>query len=88
MPNIKILQIGYNLFTELGKSDPSVPIADQKVKGFANLEDLHLEGNLFTDWNQVLRLSHLPKYLQLTALLFLINIVTPWEEKVAKFFFS
>jgi hypothetical protein len=68
MPNVKILQIGYNLFTELGKSDSSVPIANQKVKGFANLEDLHLEGNMFSDWNQILRLSQLPKYLQLTLL--------------------
>ncbi|KAK3810001.1 MAG: hypothetical protein J3Q66DRAFT_62075 [Benniella sp.] len=61
MPNVKILQIGYNLFTELGKSDSSAPIANQKVKGFANLEDLHLEGNLLSDWNQILRLSQLPK---------------------------
>ncbi|KAG0364698.1 hypothetical protein BC939DRAFT_507892 [Gamsiella multidivaricata] len=61
LPNLRILQIGYNLFSELGKVDPSVPIASQKVKGFANLENLHLEGNAFTDWNQILRLSRLPK---------------------------
>ncbi|KAF9432266.1 hypothetical protein BGZ76_011039 [Entomortierella beljakovae] len=61
MPNLKILQIGFNRFTELGETDPNTPIALQKVKGLVNLEDLHLEGNLFSDWNQLLRLSHLPK---------------------------
>ncbi|KAF9360459.1 hypothetical protein BGX26_009287 [Mortierella sp. AD094] len=61
MPNLRILQIGFNMFTELGKTDPASPIASQKVKGLINLEDLHLEGNLLADWNQILRLSHLPK---------------------------
>ncbi|KAG0256650.1 hypothetical protein BG011_004377 [Mortierella polycephala] len=61
MPNLQILQIGFNLFTDLGKSDDSVPLASQKVKGFANLKELHLEGNSLVDWNQVLRLSQLPK---------------------------
>ncbi|KAF9934220.1 hypothetical protein FBU30_002913 [Linnemannia zychae] len=59
-PNLKILQIGFNLLTALGESDESASVADQKVKGFANLEELHLEGNKFTDWNQILRLSRLP----------------------------
>ena len=60
-PNIEMLQIGFNMLTELGQSDDSTPVANQKVKGFAKLEDLHLEGNLFSDWNQILRLSHLPR---------------------------
>ncbi|KAG0272967.1 hypothetical protein BGZ95_011240 [Linnemannia exigua] len=60
LPNLEILQIGFNLFTELGKSDETSPIAEQKVKGFAKLENLHLEGNKFVDWNQILRLSRLP----------------------------
>lgn len=62
LPNLEILQIGFNLFTELGKSDESTPVADQKIKGFAKLENLHLEGNKLVDWNQILRLSRLPKY--------------------------
>lgn len=57
-----MLQIGFNMLTELGKVDGSLPVATQKVNGFAKLEDLHLEGNLFSDWNQILRLSHLPRY--------------------------
>ncbi|KAG0304427.1 hypothetical protein BGZ98_005519 [Dissophora globulifera] len=61
MPNLQILQIGFNNFTELGKTDSSIPVASQKLKGFANLEELHLEGNSFADWNQILRLSRLPK---------------------------
>ncbi|KAF9100654.1 hypothetical protein BGX29_006393 [Mortierella sp. GBA35] len=61
MPNLELLQIGFNLFTELGKSDDSTPVTEQKVKGFAKLENLHLEGNQFVDWNQILRLSRLPK---------------------------
>ncbi|KAI1293410.1 hypothetical protein EDD11_008419 [Mortierella claussenii] len=62
LPNLQILQIGFNLFLELGKSeDSSTPVSLQKVKGFANLQELHLEGNIFEDWNQILRLSHLPK---------------------------
>ncbi|KAF9146581.1 hypothetical protein BG015_011564 [Linnemannia schmuckeri] len=61
LPNLEILQFGFNLLTELGKSDESTPVADQKIKGFAKLEDLHLEGNKLMDWNQILRLSRLPK---------------------------
>ncbi|KAF9337241.1 hypothetical protein BGZ91_009582 [Linnemannia elongata] len=61
LPNLEILQIGFNLFTELGKSDESTPVADQKIRGFAKLENLHLEGNKLVDWNQILRLSRLPK---------------------------
>ncbi|KAG0372230.1 hypothetical protein BGX24_000531 [Mortierella sp. AD032] len=60
LPNLEILQIGFNLFTELGKSDEATPVAEQKVKGFAKLENLHLEGNKFVEWNQILRLSRLP----------------------------
>ena len=62
MPNLQILQIGFNTYAELGKTDESSPVSSQKLKGFANLEELHLEGNLFEDWNQILRLSRLPKY--------------------------
>ncbi|KAF9126247.1 hypothetical protein BGW39_006765 [Mortierella sp. 14UC] len=60
LPNLEILQIGFNLFTELGKSDESSPVAEQKVKGFAKLQDLHLEGNKFVEWSQILRLSRFP----------------------------
>ncbi|GJJ72151.1 tubulin-specific chaperone E [Entomortierella parvispora] len=60
-PNLEMLQIGFNMLADLGKNDGSVPVATQKVSGFAKLEDLHLEGNLFSDWNQILRLSHLPR---------------------------
>jgi hypothetical protein len=62
LPNLEILQIGFNLFNELGKSDESTPVAEQKIKGFEKLENLHLEGNKLVDWNQVLRLSRFPKY--------------------------
>ncbi|KAF9200224.1 hypothetical protein BGZ49_009559 [Haplosporangium sp. Z 27] len=81
MPNIQILQIGYNMFTELGKTNPETPIATQKIKGFVNLEDLHLEGNLIADWNQVLRLSHLPKLksLELSENK-LVNIIAPQDD--------
>ncbi|KAF9573972.1 hypothetical protein EC968_007658 [Mortierella alpina] len=61
MPNLQILQIGFNMYSELGKTSDSTPIASQKVPGFSNLEELHLEGNIFDDWNQILRLSRLPK---------------------------
>ncbi|KAF9280409.1 hypothetical protein BGZ68_007251 [Mortierella alpina] len=61
MPNLQILQIGFNMYSELGKTVNSAPVASQKVPGFANLEELHLEGNVFEDWNQILRLSRLPK---------------------------
>ncbi|KAF9113376.1 hypothetical protein BGX27_001704 [Mortierella sp. AM989] len=61
MPNLQVLQIGFNMLTELGKTNTDTPIASQKLKGLVHLEDLHLEGNLFSDWNQILRLSHLPK---------------------------
>ncbi|KAG0289384.1 hypothetical protein BGZ97_006477 [Linnemannia gamsii] len=61
LPNLEILQIGFNLFNELGKSDESTPVAEQKIKGFEKLENLHLEGNKLVDWNQVLRLSRFPK---------------------------
>lgn len=62
LPNLEILQIGFNLITELGKSDESSPVAEQKIKGFEKLENLHLEGNKLMDWNHVLRLSRFPKY--------------------------
>ncbi|KAI8606037.1 hypothetical protein EDD21DRAFT_410545 [Dissophora ornata] len=61
MPNLQIFQIGFNMYTELGKTNESSSASSQKLKGFANLEELHLEGNLFEDWNQILRLSRLPK---------------------------
>ncbi|CAO3574184.1 unnamed protein product [Mortierella alpina] len=61
MPNLQILQIGFNMYSELGKTLGSTAIASQKVPGFASLEELHLEGNIFDDWNQILRLSRLPK---------------------------
>ncbi|KAF9911161.1 hypothetical protein BX616_010659 [Lobosporangium transversale] len=61
MPNLQVLQIGFNMYSELGKTDSTMPVLAQKVKGFVNLEDLHLEGNMLADWNQILRLSHLPK---------------------------
>ncbi|KAG0200079.1 hypothetical protein BGX28_006770 [Mortierella sp. GBA30] len=60
LPNLHILQIGFNMYSELGKTDDSVPIASQKIPGFAKLEELHLEGNAFVDWNQIRRLSRLP----------------------------
>ena len=69
LPNLEILQIGFNLFTELGKSDGSTPVEDQKIKGFAKLEDLHLEGNKLVDWNQILRLSRFPKYVYMLSCL-------------------
>jgi hypothetical protein len=62
LPNLEILQIGFNLLTELGKSDESSPVSNQKVKGFAKLRDLHLEGNKYVEWSQILRLSRLPRY--------------------------
>ncbi|KAF9935260.1 hypothetical protein BGZ65_003430 [Modicella reniformis] len=81
MPKLKILQIGYNQFTELGKTNKTVPIMSQKVKGFANLKELHLEGNMFTDWNQILRLSHLPKLVSLDLSENKIeNILGPQDE--------
>ncbi|KAG0025293.1 hypothetical protein BGZ81_007254 [Podila clonocystis] len=64
IPNLEMLQFGFNLLKELGKTDEntsSFPVSHQKVKGFANLQDIHLEGNAFQDWNQILRLSRLPK---------------------------
>ncbi|KAF9369276.1 hypothetical protein CPB97_003725 [Podila verticillata] len=66
IPNLEMLQFGFNLLQELGKKagdddSSSLPVSQQKVKGFANLQDIHLEGNNFQDWNQILRLSHLPK---------------------------
>lgn len=72
LPNLEILQIGFNLFTELGKADESTSVEDQKIKGFAKLEDLHLEGNKLVDWNQILRLSRLPKYVYMLSCL-------PWS---------
>lgn len=73
LPNLEILQIGFNFFTELGKSDESTPVEDQKIKGFAKLEDLHLEGNKLVDWNQILRLSRFPKYVHMLPCL-------PWSS--------
>ena len=66
IPNLEMLQFGFNLLQELGKKaddedSSSLPVSQQKVKGFANLQDIHLEGNNFQDWNQILRLSRLPK---------------------------
>ncbi|KAG0003124.1 hypothetical protein BGZ79_001604 [Entomortierella chlamydospora] len=81
MPNLQVLQIGFNMFTELGKTDPASPIASQKIKGLVNLEDLHLEGNLLADWNQILRLSHLPKLktLDLSENKF-VNVIGPQDD--------
>ncbi|KAG0099383.1 hypothetical protein BGZ93_007879 [Podila epicladia] len=63
IPNLEMLQFGFNMLQEFGKTDgdASLPVSQQKVKGFANLQDIHLEGNAFQDWNQILRLSRLPK---------------------------
>lgn len=64
IPNLEMLQFGFNLLQDLGKTNEdasSLPVSQQKIKGFANLQDIHLEGNVFQDWNQILRLSRLPK---------------------------
>ncbi|KAF9425172.1 hypothetical protein BGZ94_007773 [Podila epigama] len=61
MPNLEMLQIGFNLLNELGRTDSTTPVSHQKIKGFLNLKDIHLEGNHFADWQQIMRLSRLPK---------------------------
>ncbi|KAG0346620.1 hypothetical protein BG004_001241 [Podila humilis] len=60
-PNLEILQFGFNFLKELGDSEEATIVSHQKVKGFENLKDLHIEGNAIQDWNQIMRLSHLPK---------------------------
>ncbi|KAG0235222.1 hypothetical protein BGW42_005686 [Actinomortierella wolfii] len=59
LPNLEILQFGYNRLKSFDAADDTAPMC-KITKHFRRLKTLHLEGNDFDDWQQILRLSALP----------------------------